>query len=383
MMRPQIMNRQPARDRRQRPLFPLLVTAGAVVVFVFPAHARPTRTPTATATPPATASRTPTVTATSIPTNTATPTATPRVIHVDIGSATGRPGDSVDVVVSLTASGVPVAATGNDLRFAKLAFSLDPSNCRLNPALGKSLVASLLAEDAFSQTLRLFVQSDQNDSRIPDGPLYTCTLQIAPTTLPGEYSLTNETVIAFGPDAAPLAPVVGANGLIAVTLVPQPTETPTPVPIMCSRMVTLVPAAARAGATVDVSGQCQFIHSGRSAKVYFDGAVVGTVIGDTLGNYSTSITVPDDAVVGTHQLLILIGTDQIGSADFDVTAPRCPADCNGDGQITISDLLILVNISLGDDPLSSCPSGDINGDGVVAVDDLIGAVGTALNGCPG
>lgn len=66
------------------------------------------------------------------------------------------------------------------------------------------------------------------------------------------------------------------------------------------------------------------------------------------------------------------------------TALRCIGDCNGDGQVTIDEVLHAVNMSLGtiggaDVCLASF---DANGDGVVAINELISAVNDALDGCP-
>ena len=60
----------------------------------------------------------------------------------------------------------------------------------------------------------------------------------------------------------------------------------------------------------------------------------------------------------------------------------CPGDCNGDGQVTIDELIKGVNIALGQQPLAACPAFDRGGDGQVTIDDLIAAVNAALTGCP-
>jgi hypothetical protein len=64
------------------------------------------------------------------------------------------------------------------------------------------------------------------------------------------------------------------------------------------------------------------------------------------------------------------------------TPARCPGDCDGDGHVTISDLITGVQIVLGNLSLAFCPSIDTSGDGVVTVDELIGSINHALFGCP-
>jgi len=70
-------------------------------------------------------------------------------------------------------------------------------------------------------------------------------------------------------------------------------------------------------------------------------------------------------------------------ADMGWNAPgvTCQADCNGDGTVSIAELITAVRIALGDLPLSSCAAVDIDGSGAVAVNELVGAVSNALDGC--
>lgn len=56
----------------------------------------------------------------------------------------------------------------------------------------------------------------------------------------------------------------------------------------------------------------------------------------------------------------------------------CPADFNGDGSISVADLLVL----LGDFGCTSNCSADLNGDGVVNVGDLLGFLGVFGEDCP-
>lgn len=76
--------------------------------------------------------------------------------------------------------------------------------------------------------------------------------------------------------------------------------------------------------------------------------------------------------------LALVSTAQPGTA----AAPPCAGDCNGDGRVTISELLTAVRVALGDDPLAHCAAADASGDGRVNVGDLVRAVSHAASGCP-
>lgn len=65
------------------------------------------------------------------------------------------------------------------------------------------------------------------------------------------------------------------------------------------------------------------------------------------------------------------------------TQVPCFGDCNGDGQVTVDEIIVLVDIALGTTPCcSSCLSADPNNTGVVVITQIIDAVNSALNRCP-
>jgi hypothetical protein len=51
-------------------------------------------------------------------------------------------------------------------------------------------------------------------------------------------------------------------------------------------------------------------------------------------------------------------------------------------MVSISELIMAVNIALGVQPFSQCPAFDPSSDGTVSISQLIAAVNTALDGCP-
>jgi hypothetical protein len=77
---------------------------------------------------------------------------------------------------------------------------------------------------------------------------------------------------------------------------------------------------------------------------------------------------------------ILIGTALALGLAGRATA-QCVGDCNGDGEVTIDELVLGVNIALGDQPVSACPAFADN-EGQVTMAQLILGVNNALNGCP-
>ncbi|MBX3026752.1 hypothetical protein KF840_17740 [bacterium] len=65
-----------------------------------------------------------------------------------------------------------------------------------------------------------------------------------------------------------------------------------------------------------------------------------------------------------------------------IGAQTCPGDCDGSGVVGVEEVVRAVAIALGTLPVAACPAADRNGDGAVTIDDLIAAAGSVLNGCP-
>ena len=63
------------------------------------------------------------------------------------------------------------------------------------------------------------------------------------------------------------------------------------------------------------------------------------------------------------------------------TPGPCVGDCNGDHQVTVNELIQMVNIALGTADVSTCRAGDANGDGEITVNEIVAGVNNALNGC--
>lgn len=60
----------------------------------------------------------------------------------------------------------------------------------------------------------------------------------------------------------------------------------------------------------------------------------------------------------------------------------CAGDCDGNGRVTVDELVKGVNIALETGELSTCVAGDRDGNGRVTVDELVAAVTGLLAGCP-
>jgi hypothetical protein len=61
--------------------------------------------------------------------------------------------------------------------------------------------------------------------------------------------------------------------------------------------------------------------------------------------------------------------------------PACGGDCDGNGVVGVNEIVICVNIVLGNVQQPVCPACDADGDGVVAVNDVVASVQNILAGC--
>ena len=61
--------------------------------------------------------------------------------------------------------------------------------------------------------------------------------------------------------------------------------------------------------------------------------------------------------------------------------PGCTGDCNGNGAVSISELIVGVNIALSTRPIGACTAFDRDANGIVSIAELVAAVNNALNGC--
>jgi hypothetical protein len=63
-------------------------------------------------------------------------------------------------------------------------------------------------------------------------------------------------------------------------------------------------------------------------------------------------------------------------------AVTCPGDCNGDGEVSIDELITGVGITINSELLSTCPALACGSANSATVDCLLRAIDAALNGCP-
>ena len=99
-------------------------------------------------------------------------------------------------------------------------------------------------------------------------------------------------------------------------------------------------------------------------------------VGDKLAVDQTCVPVsnqPPCSSGSTSQVAITDGAIQAS------TTCTCIGDCDMSGNVTIDDIIRLVNIAQGTTQLSDCPCGDADMNGTIDVTDIIRAVTNALN----
>ena len=109
-----------------------------------------------------------------------------------------------------------------------------------------------------------------------------------------------------------------------------------------------------------------------------DGGGTTTAAGGTM-SLSVSVGQPDAELLSGGSYAVDAGF--LGAALSE--APPCVGDCHGNGQVTVDEILTLVNIALGTTDVATCEAGDPNHDGQITVDEILAAVNNALNGCGG
>lgn len=77
-----------------------------------------------------------------------------------------------------------------------------------------------------------------------------------------------------------------------------------------------------------------------------------------------------------------ISTATATAPPTETSAPQaCTGDCDGDGSVTVDEVVRGVNIALGTLAVTECQAFDQNADTLVTVDEIVAAVNRALNGC--
>lgn len=114
-----------------------------------------------------------------------------------------------------------------------------------------------------------------------------------------------------------------------------------------------------------------------------DGVFVSTNAGRTWEAFNSGLTsgnINSLAINPLRPTTVYAGTAGSGVFVVGQLAP-CDGDCNNDLEVTVDELLIMVNIAAGTSPASQCTPGDLDGDRTITVDEILAAVTAGLFGC--
>ena len=112
------------------------------------------------------------------------------------------------------------------------------------------------------------------------------------------------------------------------------------------------------------------------------GASPGINAGDESVCSTTTGTAPVDNLDQRGFVRPGVGAANCSIGAFEANSvPPCVGDCDDSHDVTVDDILTMVNIALGNAQLSDCSAGDANKDGQITVDEILTAVNNALNGC--
>ncbi len=151
---------------------------------------------------------------------------------------------------------------------------------------------------------------------------------------------------------------------------------------------------------------------GCSVEVYSDGAnqgrlFEGATVADSAGAWSVTSVTPlhgpyitatnTDGLGNTSAFSIAVQLAAPTPTATHTNTPRrtptatapastptplpCHGDCDGNGAVTIDEVIRGINIALGSLQLAVCPPADLNLEGQVTIDEIISAVNSALQGC--
>lgn len=306
-------------------------------------------------------------------------------------------------------AGVTIALSGAGQRVLAITACPDPNNCIQVRVDAGSVPSSVKAGDTFDVHL-VFKQGPDNGQ--PGGideiaalaltlnigttsgtplTLATCTLDGAgfpSADVVPDSSITNFNVVVENASCANgkthcLCPDAGQTRDNFINLViygPNPLPTPgtsgIDIPTLPAGPQTLVTftlkvAAGAAGGAVPLHIINQVDDTSRPQFTAFlsvgDKLAVDQTCAAVTGQPPCSAAESVSQVAITNAAVIITGS--------------CTGDCSGDGEVTVNELITMVNIALGTSPVSTCPPGDANGDGEITINEIIAGVNNALNGC--
>jgi len=175
---------------------------------------------------------------------------------------------------------------------------------------------------------------------------------------------------------------IGAYEYNAVPASPPPTPTPTPL-----RGSVLTGAITATDTCIPVSDTSIFSPTGGFALIGTElisyTGLSTSCSGTSAARASAGTAATVGVLTGVTRNFNLQGSAHAAGTMVTPTAAPCVGDCNGNGSVTVDEILTLVNIALGNAPVPTCEAGGANHDNEITIDEILTAVNNALNGCGG
>lgn len=81
-------------------------------------------------------------------------------------------------------------------------------------------------------------------------------------------------------------------------------------------------------------------------------------------------------------VFLVAAASSLSIGGFAFAQVPCSADCDGDGSVTVDEIVTSVSIALGSADTAACAAADVDANGSVTVDEILLAIQAGLKGCP-
>ena len=142
-----------------------------------------------------------------------------------------------------------------------------------------------------------------------------------------------------------------------------PTTTPTPLPTATESPTLTASATGTPTATPSLTPP-----------------LTGTATPTEAASPTASGTPPPTPIPSSTSTVTVTPT-AIGTPTPTPTTTTCGGDCGHDGEVTVGDVVLMVNVALEQAQVSECSAGDRDQNDVITIDEILVAVNNVLHGC--
>ena len=356
-----------------------------------PTAPSPTRTPTGTptSTPTPTPTYTPTATATATPTPTLTPTRTTTPTITGTRTPTATP--STTPTITATGTRTPTATPSSTPLPPTPSPTVTATNTPIQVVISGTVrrpgppgsVGEHGLIPAVGVTVQAYVCTDRRLCLKPLGYL----VGSAVTDAAGHFSMSVPAPLIAGKllhlvatvDGVPIrALVTPRNVHLSLTAHGNPAGAAAE-----TTQVDLDPISEAAVRLLDAQGLENYSDDGVDAVI---AAVEAANAASTFAGLTTQQAADDAENTAANDPAVQAALQSNRMTPTPTATPTatpipCAGDCDGDGMVTVDELVTTAAISLSNLPIAACMPGDINHDGRITVDEIVAAVRHALGGC--